>query len=50
MYSNRSDGGRLPRNEDIIEKLRQYQKRHPGSEASGADTNPGSAGPGSGCG
>jgi hypothetical protein len=27
VYSNRREGGRLPRNEEIIEKLRKYQAR-----------------------
>jgi predicted Rdx family selenoprotein len=27
IYSNRTEGGRLPRNEEVIEKLRKYQER-----------------------
>ena len=27
VYSNRREGGRLPRNEEIIEKIRKYQAR-----------------------
>jgi len=50
LYSNRSEGGRLPRNEDIIEKLRRYQERRQGSKAGSAEAKPGGAGPESGCG
>ena len=32
IYSNRREGGRLPRNEEIIEKIRKYQAR-PGQPA-----------------
>jgi len=32
IYSNRREGGRLPRNEEIIEKIRKYQAR-PGRPA-----------------
>jgi len=27
IYSNRREGGRLPQNEEIIEKIRKYQAR-----------------------
>ena len=50
LYSNRSEGGRLPRNEEIIEKLRRYQERRQGSKASGAEGKAGGAGPECGCG
>ena len=33
IYSNRIEGGRLPKNEEVIEKLRKYQERREGSAA-----------------
>jgi hypothetical protein len=50
MYSNRSEGGRLPRNEEIIEKLRTHQECRQGSAATGAEAKPPGGAPGSGCG
>ncbi len=50
LYSNRSEGGRLPRNEEIIEKLRRHQERRQGSAATGAEAGSTGGAPGSGCG
>jgi hypothetical protein len=39
LYSNRREGGRLPTNEEIIERLRKHEERRagrdPGREPSG---------------
>jgi len=48
IYSNRSEGGRLPRDEEIIEKLRKYQESRQGGAATGAGA--GSSGAVTGCG
>jgi hypothetical protein len=48
LYSNRIEGGRLPTNEEVIERLRKYQESRQGGEATGAGA--GSSGTATGCG
>lgn len=49
IYSNRTEGGRLPRHEEVIEKLRTHQERREGRGVSGRGAKPGGAAPESGC-
>lgn len=35
IYSNRNEGGRLPKNEEIIEKIREYLERPDGPSLGG---------------
>lgn len=48
LYSNRIEGGRLPKNEEVIERLRKYQESRQGGAATGAGA--GSSGAATGCG
>jgi hypothetical protein len=49
IYSNRSEGGRLPGNDEIIEKLRKYQRSPKGSAGRDRGAKPGGTAAESGC-
>ena len=49
IYSNRSEGGRLPKNEEVIEKLRKYQRGPEGSAVRDREAKPGGTAAESGC-